>query len=204
MLLSKKSTVRSSGNDTRITLCRRSVRIPRETLRFSTPLPFPAATLRTAPPPRSSPCPQPSDRTRFVVSICMLLDQLVLLGRGAAASAGGGASERGAHKCAPALRGRAAARDARAWARRPRRRWSWLGAAFEIARRAGGGAGEAVGESWVVESLVRDAGSGAVDLEGPHPRSDVPKTPHPPYHCVHTAYIPPFGCAPHPPRPDTA
>ena len=164
MLLSKKSTVRSSGNDTRITLCRRSVRLPRETLRFSTPLPFPTATLRT-PPPRSSPCPQPSDRTRFVVSICMLLDQLVLLGRGAAASAGRGASERGAHKCAPALRGRAAARDARAWARRPRRRWSWLGAAFEIARRAGGGAGEAgeaVGESWAVESLFGNAGEAVV------------------------------------------
>ena len=53
MLLSKKSTVRSSGNDTRITLCSRSVRLPRETLRFSTPLPFPTATL----PPALKPLP---------------------------------------------------------------------------------------------------------------------------------------------------
>ena len=47
-----------------------------------------------------------------------------------------------------------------------------VGAAFEIVRRAGGGAGElgdageAVGESWVVESLVGDAGEAVVGVMG--------------------------------------
>ena len=39
-----------------------------------------------------------------------------------------------------------------------------MGAAFEIARRAGGGAGEAVGESWVVESLFGNAGEAVVGV----------------------------------------
>ena len=48
-----------------------------------------------------------------------------------------------------------------------------VGAAFEIVRRAGGGAGElgdageageVVGESWVVESLVGDAGEAVVGV----------------------------------------
>ena len=50
-----------------------------------------------------------------------------------------------------------------------------VGAAFEIVRRAGGGAGElgdageageVVGESWVVESLVGDAGEAVVGVMG--------------------------------------
>ena len=56
------------------------------------------------------------------------------------------AGAQGAHERAPALRGSAAPRGARAWARWPRR---CMGAVFEGARRGGGGVDEAVGKAWV-------------------------------------------------------
>ena len=162
MLLSKKSTVRSSGNDTRITLCRRSVRIPRETLRFSTPLPFPTATL-PSPPRAQAPAPNPQIAPalscRFAccsTSLSYWAEARPHLPGEARAS---GALTSALQRCAGAPLRETRERG------RGGRGGGGAGAAFEIARRAGGGAGEAgeaVGESWVVESLFGNAGEAVV------------------------------------------